>query len=121
MLIITKLLTLYHLYYIIDYMKTINALSARSRLGTILDEVSQEGEHYIIERLSRPLVAVVPVSEYEEVFQQRISKKNGELLLEQLAAFRKKYGKKLSRGKDTTRLIRDMREKRTKHLLNLVK
>lgn len=121
MLIITKLLTLYSLYYIIDYMKTINALSARSRLGTILDEVSQEGEHYIIERLSRPLVAVIPVSEYKEVFHQRISKKKGELLLEQLAAFRKKYGKRLSRGKGTTNLIGEMRENRTRHLLNLVK
>lgn len=102
-------------------MKTISALKARSRLGTILNEVSQEGEHYVIERLSRPLVAVVPIREYKEVFKQKTSKNRGEELLRELASFRKKYGKKLSGKKGTTQLIREMRAKRTQHLISLLK
>lgn len=102
-------------------MKTISALKARSKLGTILNEVSQEGEHYIIERLSRPLAVVLPVNEYEQVFKQNISKKHSEELLEQLAMFRKRYGKQLSGKKGTTHLLHEMRTKRTSHLLNLTK
>lgn len=100
-------------------MKTINALSARSRLGTLLDEVSQQGVHYVIERLSRPLVVVVPFQEYQEVFKQKVSKKHSEELLQALAAFRKKYGKQLSGKRGTTELLHDIREKRTKHLRTL--
>lgn len=114
-------LTIGSLHYIIDCMKTINALSARSRLGTILDEVSQEGIHYVIKRLSEPLVVVVPFKEYQEVFKQNVSKKQQEELFDKLASFRKKYGKQLSGKKGTTQLLHDMREKRTQSLLKLVK
>src|SRR3990167_3225502 len=102
-------------------MKTINALSARSRLGTILDEVSQEGVHYTIERLSRPLVVVVPFQEYHKVFKQKSLNKFGENLLSELAAFRKKYGKQLSGRKGTTHILKKMRINRTDHLINLTK
>ncbi|MBI1869497.1 type II toxin-antitoxin system Phd/YefM family antitoxin [Candidatus Gottesmanbacteria bacterium] len=102
-------------------MKTINALSARSRLGTILDEVSQEGVHYIIKRLSEPLVVVVPFKEYEEVFKQNFSKKHQEELLQELSSFRKKYGKQLSGKKGTTQLLHNMRDKRARSLVHLVK
>ncbi len=102
-------------------MKTISALKARSKLGTILNEVSQEGEHYIIERLSRPLVAVVPIREYKEVFSKKTSKNHGEELLQELASFRKKYGKQLSGKKGTTQLLHEIRSKRTQHLISLLK
>lgn len=101
-------------------MKTINALSARSRLGTILDEVSKEGIHYIIERLSRPLVVVVPFEEYQETFKQRASKRDGENLLHELASFRKKYGKQLSGKKGTTHLVQKVRAERTQHFIDLL-
>jgi|SRR3989344_3844970 len=102
-------------------MRTINALKARSRLGTILDEVSQEGIHYVIKRLSEPLVVVVPFSEYQEVFKQNVSKKEHVELLQELNSFRKRYGKQLSGKKGTTQLLHDMRNKRTQSLLNLIK
>lgn len=102
-------------------MKTISALKARSKLGTILNEVSQEGEHYIIERLSRPLVAVLPIKEYQEVFKRRVSEKHRGELLQKLASFRKKYGKQLSGRKGTTHLLHKMRAKRTQHLIRLMK
>ena len=102
-------------------MKTINALRARSRLGTILDEVSQTGEHYIVERLGRPLVVVLPIEEYEAAFKNRVSKKHKEELLNELASFRKKYGKQLSGKKGTVHLLHEMRTKRTNHLIDLIK
>jgi len=102
-------------------MKTISALKARSKLGTILNEVSQDGEHYIIERLSRPLVAVLPINEYQSLFKQSVSKKNKEELLQALSTFRKKYGKQLSGRKGTTNFLHEMRANRTKFLTKLLK
>lgn len=102
-------------------MKTINALSARSRLGTMLDEVSQEGTHYVIERLSQPLVAVVPFKEYQEIFQKKRDKDNAFDLVNSLAAFRKKYGKKLSGKKGVVRLVHELRRKRSAHLISIIK
>ena len=102
-------------------MKTINALKARSRLGTILDDVSQGGEHYIIERLSVPLVAVLPVEEYQLVFKQNSSKKRGDELFHELDSFRQKYGKKLSGKKGTIHLLHEMRQKRIHHIGNFMK
>ena len=116
-----RYLTVGSLYYIIDYMKTINALDARSRLGTVLDEVSQEGIHYVIKRLNEPLVVVVPFQEYQEIYKQNVSKKHKKELLDELAAFRRKYGKQLSGNKGTTQLLQDIRGKRTTSLLSLIK
>lgn len=102
-------------------MKTISALRVRSKLGTVLNEVSQEGEHYIIERLSRPLAVLLPIEEYQTVFKLKNLKKNGDELLKELSSFRKKYGKKLSGKQGTTNLLRKMRTNRTQHLTNLLK
>ena len=95
-------------------MKTINALKARSRLGTILDEVSQKGEHYVIERLKEPLVAVVPFLEYQTKIQDKEAeiKRKREEAVKAILAFRKKYGRKLAKGEDSTTIIRRMREER---------
>src|SRR3990167_650825 len=98
-------------------MRTINALKARSRLGTILDEVSQQGIHYVIKRLNEPLVVVVPFKEYQETFRHNISKKLQVELLNELTSFGKKYGKQLSGKKGTLTLLHDMRKKRTQSLL----
>lgn len=101
-------------------MKTISALSARSRLGTILDEVSQEGIHYVIERLSRPLVAIIPVKEYQKYMENMTNQKKQEEqkeLLEEILAFRKKYRKKFSKGEDSVTSIRKQREARTKQIM----
>jgi len=101
-------------------MKTINALSARSRLGTILNEVSQEGVHYIIERLSKPLVVVVPFKEYQELYKSKNTKKDGQEFLRELAQFRKKYGKQFAGKKGTLKLLHETREERTKQLQDVL-
>lgn len=116
-------MTKHSLYYIIDYMITVNALKARSQLGTMLDKVSQEGEHYVIERLNKPLVAVVPIDEYEEVFSQRKAhdqEKQKEEFLALLHQFRKKYGKRIAGKEGSTAFIRKMRQERTKQLLDAI-
>lgn len=100
-------------------MQTISALKARARLGTILDEVSQNGEHYIIERLNRPLVAILPIKEYRTHFNQDVSEKDKTELLQALASLRKKYSKKLSGRINSLDLIHKMRDERTQHLLKL--
>ena len=97
-------------------MKTISALQARSRLGTILDEVSQEHIHYIIERLSKPLVVVIPFHEYYEIFGKKSLRNGKEELFQALADFRKKYGKRMTGEKGTTALLHRLRADRDKSL-----
>jgi prevent-host-death family protein len=46
--------------------KTVNALKARQKLGTLLEEVFYQDAQYIIERAGKPMAAVVPVWQLEE-------------------------------------------------------
>lgn len=98
-------------------MKRINALKARSRLGTILDEVSKKKEHYLIERLSKPLVAVIPVEEYEakNKKENKRAEKVGQAIKE-MDEWRKRYGNRL-KGWDVVETIRKAREDRTSRIL----
>lgn len=110
------------LEYIIDDVRTINALRARSRLGTLLDEVSQEGTHYIIERLHKPLVAVVPFDEYQKYHQEirRRGSQTAELeLLKAILQFRQNYGDELAKAPSATSLLKKQRTKRTRNLMKL--
>ena len=57
--------------------RTISAIEARQRFGQLMNEVQLRHDHYIIERAGKPMVAVVPVEEFqawmgrrEEFFQQ---------------------------------------------------
>ncbi len=52
-------------------LKTISAMKARQNLGQIINEVSISEDTYIIERAGKPLVAVIPVREYERIQQDR--------------------------------------------------
>lgn len=104
-------------------MKTINALKARTQLGTVLDSVSRHGEHYIIERLNKPLVAVVPIQEYKERFLNTSfadKSERKEQLLTLVKQITKKYGKKLAGKEGSVQFIRKMRNNRTKQLLDAI-
>lgn len=46
--------------------KRVNALQARKRLGSLLEEVYYKGDQYVIERAGRPMAAVVPIWHLEE-------------------------------------------------------
>ncbi len=97
-------------------MKTISALKARGRLGTILDEVSKKKEHYLIERLSKPLAVVIPVEEYEETVSKESRKVRLRKVAREIDEWREKYGGKLA-GWDVVKTIRKMREERTGQIL----
>ena len=51
--------------------KKINALDARRRLGTLLEEVYYKGDQYVIERAGKAMAAVVPVRQLEEQRKRR--------------------------------------------------
>lgn len=101
-------------------MKTINALKARARLGTILDEVSKRKEHYLIERLSKPLAVVIPVEEYEETVSRQSQKARLRKVAQEIDEWREKNGRKLA-GWDVVKTIRKMREERTDQILKSLK
>ncbi len=47
--------------------KTLNALKARHNFGQMLEEVYYKGDQFIIERAGKPMAAVVPLSQLEEL------------------------------------------------------
>ncbi len=51
--------------------KTISAVTARQRLGQILDETYYRGDAFVIERAGRPMAVVVPVAQYQQWQQRR--------------------------------------------------
>jgi prevent-host-death family protein len=51
--------------------KTINAGKARVNFGQMLDEVYYKGDRFIIERAGKPMAAVIPVGQLEEVQKQQ--------------------------------------------------
>lgn len=101
-------------------MITINALKVRTKLGGILDNVSKKGEHYIIERMNKPLAVIVPYEQFD--FQSQESKKRQERIQEAINSinyWRKKNVKKYWTT-DSAIIIRRMRDERTQHLLDVV-
>lgn len=94
-------------------MQTINALTLRGKLGSILDRVVK-GEHYVIERFNKPLVVVVPFTEYK---QKILSQENNELkkrgaTIAKILEFRQKNAQELSNGKNSVLIIRNMRDEK---------
>jgi|SRR3990167_3401114 len=101
-------------------MITINALKIRTKLGGILDNVSQKGEHYIIERMGKPMAVIVPYTKFNiEKHEEETRKQRMEQAAKKMDKWREKHSKKYS-GEDSVTIIRRMRKERTKHLLNVI-
>jgi len=47
--------------------RTINAVKARDNFGQVLNEVFYKGDQFIIERAGRPMAAIIPLSQLEEL------------------------------------------------------
>jgi prevent-host-death family protein len=47
--------------------KKINALKARQNFGQMLEEVYYKGDRFVIERAGKPMAAVIPLSQLEEL------------------------------------------------------
>lgn len=101
-------------------MITINALQIRAKLGSILDNVSQKGEHYIVNRLGKPLAIIVPYQDFDHQKNQDAERrKRLEAVAKSIDKWRKKNVGKYS-GKDSAVIVRRMRDERTKHLIDVV-
>src|SRR3972149_6476213 len=80
-------------------MITINALKIRTKLGGILDNVSQKGEHYIIERMGKPMAVIVPYNQFDfEKKQKETRQKRMEEAAKKMDKLYEKYGKKYTPG-----------------------
>jgi prevent-host-death family protein len=51
--------------------RTVAAIEARQRFGQLMNEVQLRHDHVIVERDGKPMVAVVPVEEYEAWMRHR--------------------------------------------------
>ena len=51
--------------------KTISAMNVRQRLGQVMNEVQLRNDHYIVERAGKPIVAIVPVEEFQAWMRRR--------------------------------------------------
>jgi len=98
-------------------MITINALKVRTKLGSILDNVAQKGEHYIIERMGKPMAAIIPYDKLERERTER--QKRLEKAIKSIDRWREKYGAKYKKP-DSAEIVRKMRDERAKHLLDVV-
>ena len=49
----------------LEMTKTISAVDARHGLGQLMSEVQLKGDNYIIERAGKPVVAVIPIEDFE--------------------------------------------------------
>lgn len=52
-------------------LKTVTAIEARNKLGTILNSVSFGNNQYIVERKGVPMAAIVPVKKLEQMDRAR--------------------------------------------------
>ncbi len=51
--------------------RRLDTKTVRDRLGEILDQARYRGDEFIVERRGRPLAAIIPYEEYEQLQRQR--------------------------------------------------
>ena len=52
-------------------LKTISAIKVRQNLGQVMNEVALKEDEYIVERAGKPLVAIIPVEQYQSIKKER--------------------------------------------------
>lgn len=52
-------------------LKTISAIKARQNLGQVMNEVALKDDEYIVERAGKPLVAIIPIEQYQRMKDER--------------------------------------------------
>jgi len=52
-------------------LKTISAIKVRQNLGQVMNEVAIKEDEYIVERAGKPLVAIIPVEQYQSIKKER--------------------------------------------------
>jgi len=49
--------------------KSINAFTARTHLGRLIKQVSEEGETYVLTKKGKPKIVLVGIKEYEDLLE----------------------------------------------------
>ncbi|MDP2158685.1 MAG: type II toxin-antitoxin system Phd/YefM family antitoxin [Nitrospirota bacterium] len=52
-------------------LKTITAIKARQNLGQVMNEVALKEDEYIVERAGKPIVAIIPIEQYQRLKDER--------------------------------------------------
>lgn len=52
-------------------LKKISAIKVRQNLGQVMNEVALKEDEYIVERAGKPLVAIIPIEEYQRMKQEK--------------------------------------------------
>jgi prevent-host-death family protein len=93
-------------------MRTVAALEVRKHFGKILDEAAA-GEQIVIERAGRPVAALIPLSDFQDVSADTRRQRR----LEAIDAIRRMARQHPIRIDDPEGLIHRMREERTQQIL----
>lgn len=48
-------------------LKTISAIKVRQNLGQVMNEVALKEDEYIVERAGKPIVAIIPIEQYQRI------------------------------------------------------
>ena len=51
--------------------KTISAIKMRQNLGQVMNEVALKADEYIVERAGKPLVAIIPIEQYQGMKKEK--------------------------------------------------
>lgn len=52
-------------------LKRISAIKARQNLGQVMNEVALKEDEYIVERAGKPLIAIIPIEEYQRMKKEK--------------------------------------------------
>ncbi len=52
-------------------LKKISAIKVRQNLGHVMNEVALKDDEYIVERAGKPLVAIIPIDQYQRLRGER--------------------------------------------------
>ncbi len=97
---------------------TVNALHFRKKFGEIIDQASIHGNTVVVERMQKPLVVVMPYDDYIDMYQRvtvQEQREDGAMLLRDLWVKYDAEDKK-SKTKDSTKIVRSMRDAYAKKL-----
>jgi prevent-host-death family protein len=51
--------------------KRISAIKVRQNLGQVMNEVALKEDEYIVERAGKPLVAIIPIDQYQRLCDEK--------------------------------------------------
>ncbi len=89
-------------------MKSINAITIRQSLGSVLNQLDAGGEPVLVTRDRKPVAALISMEDFEARFVDRLSEQAVRERLSQLDQCRVKP----RRGHSPMRVLRDLRDSR---------